>query len=116
MKSQRFSVKLRKPKLRQIPVTIRKVQGHSMVPVLPPGTTVWGITWFISLHPGDVVIFKHDGKEKIKRISEIKDEKVFVLGDFHEESTDSRHFGWIPIADIRARIVHPKAQKERADI
>ncbi len=96
---------------------VRKIQGHSMIPVLPPGTVVWGLKWFMTLVPGDVVIFTHDGKEKIKRISEINEhEEVYVLGDFEEESSDSRQFGWIPISEIKARVIHPKAQKDRAEI
>ena len=115
MKLPLYSEKLRKPNLKQLPVTVRTVQGHSMIPVLPPGTVVWGLTWFMTLVPGDVVIFDHEGKEKIKRIAEIIDEKAYLLGDFEEESTDSRHFGWIPITNIKARIIHPKAQLERAE-
>jgi hypothetical protein len=86
-----------------------------MIPVLPPGTVVWGLKWFMTLVPGDVIIFNHDGKEKIKRIDDVIDDKVYVLGDFEDESTDSRHFGWIPITDVQARVIHPKAQKERAE-
>jgi phage repressor protein C with HTH and peptisase S24 domain len=115
MKLPLYSEKLRKPNLRQWPIVVREVQGHSMIPVLPPGTTVWGITWYMTLVPGDVIIFEHEGREKIKRISEIKHNEVYVLGDFQEESTDSRDYGWVPITQVRARIFHPKAQKERAE-
>jgi type IV secretory pathway protease TraF len=78
-----------------------------MVPVLPPGTLVVGI--FSSKYkPGDVVIIHHDGKEKIKRISEIKDSQIFVLGDHPESSTDSRHFGWIDVENIQVKVRYPK--------
>lgn len=83
-----------------------------MVPVLPPGTRVWGVTWFRSLKSGDVVIFMQDGKEKIKRISEIKDGEIFLLGDHPETSTDSRQFGWLPIESAKAKIIWPRVKPE----
>ena len=115
MKLPKSFGRLRKPKLKRWPVMVRRVHGHSMVPVLPPGTVVWGLKWFVTLEPGDVVIFSHEGKEKIKRIADIKDNEVYLLGDFEEESTDSRHFGWLPVESVLARIIRPVAPKHRAE-
>jgi nickel-type superoxide dismutase maturation protease len=97
------------------PLVLRKVQGHSMVPVLPPGTNVWGNHWFQKLAVGDVIIFVHDGKEKIKRIAEIDGDQLYVLGDHEETSTDSRHFGWISRELVTAKVFWPHAPKSRSE-
>lgn len=89
-------------------LVIRKVQGHSMVPILPPGTAVIGFGWNRSFRPGDVVIFRHDGKEKIKRVQEVLgDGSLYVVGEHPETSTDSRQFGAIDPGSVLAKIVWP---------
>lgn len=112
MKSLKSSGKPKKPKA---PITIREIHGHSMMPVLPPGTIVYGFKWFRKLRIGDVIIFFHDGKEKIKRVSDQKDGRVYVLGDLEDASTDSRHFGWLSIDSVIAKVVWPRAPKYRAE-
>ena len=86
-----------------------------MMPVLPPGTYVWATRWFRKLKTEDTVIFFHDGREKIKRISEIKDKKLFLLGDHQPASTDSRQFGWIDEDMVVARVFWPHAPRTRAE-
>lgn len=86
-----------------------------MMPVLPPKTYVWATAWFKKLVPGDTIIFLHEGKEKIKRISEIKDNELYVLGDHPEASKDSRHFGWISSDIVIAKLFWPHAPKSRAE-
>jgi nickel-type superoxide dismutase maturation protease len=100
---------------REWPIIIRKIHGHSMVPVLPPGTYVWASRWFKKLEAGDTVIFLHENREKIKRISEIKNDELFVLGDHPESSTDSRHFGSIKRDTVLAKVIWPHAPKSRAE-
>lgn len=90
------------------PVIIRRVVGHSMVPILPPRTLVFGWRYFWRIHPGQVVVVEHDGIEKIKRIQKIKDNRVYILGDHPETSTDSRHFGWLPKDLVKAVVVWPR--------
>ena len=99
-----------KPKRLKAPFILRKIVGHSMLPVLPPGTVVIGLRYFRTLKPGYVVVIVHEGKEKIKRIGEIKDDKVFVVGDHPDASTDSRQFGWLNQEVIKAVIVWPRAK------
>lgn len=83
-----------------------------MVPVLPPGTLVIGWRYFGKLKPGHVVVVKHDNREKIKRIDQVNDREVFLLGDHPETSTDSRHFGWLAIENVHARVIWPKTGKD----
>lgn len=88
---------------------LRRVVGHSMVPALPPGTLVFGIgIYFGEFKPGQIVIIDHDGKEKIKRIDKIEDNKIFVLGDHLDTSIDSRQFGWLPFEAIKALVIWPR--------
>jgi type IV secretory pathway protease TraF len=79
-----------------------------MVPILPPKTLVLGWRYFRRVKPGQVVVVEHEGIEKIKRVTEIKGGKVFLLGDHPETSTDSRHFGWLPRDLVKAVIVWPR--------
>jgi len=76
---------------------------------------VYGWHWFARLKPGDVVIFLHNDKEKIKRIDKVDDGRVYVLGDHLDASTDSRHFGWLEKELILAKVIWPHAPKHRAE-
>ncbi|CAN5659122.1 hypothetical protein BH23PAT1_BH23PAT1_0470 [soil metagenome] len=111
----RFPISSNKQKKLSVrwPLVVRRVQGHSMVPVLPPGTTVLGLRWFKKLKAGDVIIFFHDGKEKLKRVSEIDigKDKLYVIGDHSEASTDSRHYGWIDKPQVIARVIRPHVKR-----
>ncbi len=65
-----------------------------MTPALSPGQVVFG--WRSRrLAVGDIVVFKHDGLEKIKRIKSISGSKLYLIGDNPTASTDSRDFGWV---------------------
>lgn len=86
-----------------------------MVPVLPPGTYIWATGWFYRLKIGNIVMFMHDGKEKIKRIQDKRNGELFVVGDHSAASTDSRHFGWIGEDQVVAKLVWPHAPKSRAE-
>lgn len=97
------------------PIAVRRIHGHSMMPVLPPGTYIWVTGWFSKLKIGDIVMFLHDNKEKIKRIDDIKDSEIFVVGDHAEASTDSRQFGWIKEDTVIAKLFWPHAPKSRAE-
>ncbi len=93
------------------PFVLRKVNGHSMMPILPPSTFVVGSRWFRKLRVGNVVIFLHETKEKIKRIERIEDDgSLFLIGEHPEASTDSRHFGSIDRCWVIAKVILPSVK------
>ena len=95
------------------PLVVRRVHGHSMVPVLPPRTLVIGLGWARRYRPGDIIIFAHDNKEKIKRVKEVLgDGSIFVVGEHPETSTDSRQFGAIDPRTVIAKIIWPHPHPE----
>ena len=79
-----------------------------MEPKLNKGQLLAAVGLFRHLHPGQVVIVRHDGKEKVKRIERIDDGKVFVIGDNLAYSTDSRHFGWLSKDQVMGRVFWPR--------
>ncbi len=86
---------------------IRRVSGDSMAPTLKHGRIVIakrmpGIT------PGRIVVISHNGLEKIKRVQDLLDGQVFVVGDNPNKSTDSRSFGRIPAESIIGEIIWPR--------
>ena len=62
--------------------------------------------------PGDVVIVLHGGLEKVKRVAQVSDGQVFVLGDNPAHSTDSRTFGWLPQSVVIAKVMWPKIARK----
>lgn len=96
------------------PLMIRRVHGHSMLPVLPPGTVVYGWRWFIRLRPGTVIIFTREERENIKRIDQVESGGLYVLGDHSDASTDSRHYGPIPHNTVMAVVAWPRVRKVAA--
>jgi signal peptidase I len=80
-------------------IFFRRVRGDSMKPLLSDGQLIVGLTGKV-VRLGDIVVVDHSGKEIIKRVSQLKSEKVWVVGDNTSHSTDSRHFGWIAKSDI----------------
>lgn len=114
MKLLKYSGKLKKVKLKS-PLIMRKIHGHSMMPVLPPGTIVWIWTGIKRFRPGQTIVFQHQGKEKIKRLDRLENDKIFVVGDHSAASTDSNDFGWIPKSKIIGVVIWPHAPKDRSE-
>lgn len=52
-----------------------------------------------------VAIFRRGDREVIKRVSEVKRSRYYLLGDNAEESTDSRHYGYVTKKDILGTIM-----------
>jgi nickel-type superoxide dismutase maturation protease len=89
-------------------IIVRRIIGDSMTPGLPAGTLIVAVSWPRSFKAGHIVIIRHNGLEKIKRITQIQGDQVYVTGDNPDASTDSRHFGWLPVSTIMARVVWPR--------
>ena len=103
---------LQKPSTLRKPLVIRRIVGHSMLPILPPGTLVLGSGLLPRARRHAVVIVSHEGKEKIKRITDIRDNMIYIIGDHEDDSTDSRHFGWLPKTSVVATIIWPRTKKK----
>lgn len=93
------------------PFLLRRVVGESMMPTLRRDQLLLVRRGRFEI--ADVVLFLHEGMEKVKRVAEIDGERVFVLGDNPLESTDSRHFGWLPSMSVRGKVVWPRTTRLR---
>ncbi len=76
-----------------------EVAGDSMLPTLAPGDKVL-VRRGKRFRSGDIIVVK-DPRETsrllAKRIASVSDIEAFVLGDNPNSSTDSRHFGPVPL-------------------
>jgi nickel-type superoxide dismutase maturation protease len=84
-----------------------KVKGHSMEPALKHNQIViaGSLPYFFGKpHVGDIVVLSR-GKCIIKRIINVKENEIFVVGDNNKESTDSRDFGWISKRKIIGKVI-----------
>jgi nickel-type superoxide dismutase maturation protease len=93
-------------------IYLRRVVGMSMWPTLRPDQLVIAWRWGV-LRPGALVIIRHGGLEKIKRLQQLTATTIFVLGDNPDVSTDSRNFGWLPRSAVVAKVVWPRAPRKR---
>lgn len=89
-------------------IYVRRIVGTSMLPTYDEGQLVVAVRPLRKVRLHDIVIFLHDGREKIKRITELGDTRIYVRGDNPRHSTDSRHFGWIEKRHIKGRVVWPR--------
>jgi len=88
-----------------------RVTGNSMQPLLNPGDEVLinhNAYQQSRPNPGEIVIAQHPYRPQlrlIKRVAAITDNDYCILaGDNPQESTDSRTFGPIPLAQILGRV------------
>lgn len=90
-----------------LPLFKFKIEGNSMFPTFKSGdiALVYKFSYFLSRPKiGDVIVLKKK-KFIIKRIAKINDDKVFVIGDNINESTDSRNFGWVNKKEIIGKVI-----------
>ena len=87
-------------------VSIRRVYGDSMLPTIKSGQLAIS-SGRLNLKVGHLIIFKHSGIDKIKRITNIKNNQIYVRGDNLFMSTDSRDFGYIDKSQVIGRVVWP---------
>lgn len=73
---------------------IRRVSGNSMAPTLKDGQIIIASS-LKQPKLGAIIVFKHNNREKIKRIKSISNRKIEVIGDNAGASSDSRDFGLI---------------------
>ncbi len=97
------SPKPRRPRL----FLLRRVMGDSMLPTLRPGMVVVGVRPR-EVQAGDIVIFRHNKLDKIKRVKDIRPNEIFLTGDNYLHSTDSRSFGWLDLSLVIAKVVWPR--------
>lgn len=80
-----------------------------MAPRLLDGRVVLVTRWFSKPKIGDVVMVQHDGKEKMKRITQLEGKRVFITGDNRLQSTDSNDFGWLEREAVIAKLLWPRS-------
>lgn len=85
------------------PLKLYKVAGPSMLPNFQPGDIAIGWRWFRP-RPGQVVV-AHTDIPLIKRVKSTGPAQIWLEGDNPTASTDSRHFGPLPISKIEAVIL-----------
>lgn len=90
------------------PLLLRRVQGESMLPTLRPNQLVLAVRLRKKLRKGDVVIFRHGGMEKLKRIVSVGADGYWLEGDNKSLSTDSRHFGSVESSAVVAKVLLPR--------
>jgi nickel-type superoxide dismutase maturation protease len=103
-----------------------EVSGLSMAPELQPGDrlVIWRpVTWrpviwrSSAVHTGDVVAAadpRDPQRTILKRAGAVGTDGVLLLGDNPSQSTDSRHFGRVPLASVRGKAVYRYAPPGRA--
>lgn len=79
-----------------------------MEPTLKQGSLVWVNNWaFLFSKPrvGDIVIFKVNNQELVKRIKNLEKEGATLVGDNPLDSYDSANFGLISFSQIVGKVV-----------
>lgn len=91
------------------------VTGESMSPAFQAGDRLLLLP-FLQVQPGDVVAVpdpRVPSRLLIKRVAGRDGDLVDVRGDHEAASTDSRHFGMVPLATVAGRAVYRYAPAGR---
>jgi SOS-response transcriptional repressor LexA len=83
-----------------------------MEPALVDGDDILAIRPWRAVHPGDIVVLldpRDSTRWLVKRVQEREGEWVELRGDNAEASTDSRHFGPRPVAELKYIAVFPRS-------
>jgi nickel-type superoxide dismutase maturation protease len=98
-----------------------EVSGLSMAPELQPGDrlVIWKpVIWRSkAVRTGDVVAApdpRDPERMVLKRAGAVGRGGVLLLGDNPSQSTDSRHFGRVPLASVRGKAIYRYAPPSRA--
>jgi nickel-type superoxide dismutase maturation protease len=93
-----------------------EVTGASMRPTLEPGDRLLVLAWR-RVRAGDLVALadpRDSARTLVKRVGQVDDANLTVLGDDPAASTDSRSFGPVPRRTVLGRAVYRYAPGERA--
>ena len=85
------------------------VRGLSMLPYIQPNQDVLlqPLARIGQLHPGDIIVCQDPRELKrllIKAVASVEDEGIQVRGTNPTHSTDSRHFGVVPLELVKGKI------------
>ena len=85
-----------------------------MIPTYAPGDRVL-VRYGARFSVGDVVLVSHESRIEIKRVTSIDEDSVFVEGDNHYVSTDSRSYGAVPTSAVIGRTLWriPSAKRSK---
>lgn len=92
-----------------LPLLWRRVKGEGMYPTLERGQWVL-VRRGVKIEVDDIVMFTHNGAEKVKRVMGVEGDFVYLLGDNPRYSTDSRHYGYVKRQTIVGRVVWPRQE------
>ncbi len=92
-------------------IKLLKVKGDSMYPTISEGSIVFvSFIKYLFTNPkvGDIIVVKTNKFNNIpilKRVSDIKNNEYYILGDNLNDSLDSRKFGYIRKQDIVGKVL-----------
>lgn len=88
-------------------IFFRRVVGDSMTPTLQAGQIV--IAYHVrNFRVGQIVVAHVGTKEVIKRITSVKNGRIFLEGDNKNHSTDSRSYGSVVDTNVEGIVVWPR--------
>lgn len=94
-----------------LPLLLRRVKGDGMYPTLEKGQLVL-VRRRSVLKVDDIIVFLRNGAEKVKRITGIEGNFLYVLGDNPRYSTDSRHYGYISRDTVVGTVIFPREDRK----